>query len=542
MAADPFLALKLISAMFVLALVAVVGFDRPTWSRTFTTVVRFRLALAAYVLMQVLVMLLLYLAMRWLFTTTGSMGGVEGWIRPSSPVWLSVTATLLLFAIPAVADPLRRLLQRAAGVPRQAHQLAALLGETRLEMSDAQRQEARDLLEHRGIEQEQHWLHREQATQELMLRATRLHLLLRKWPTEPRMKRYVGVAKNDLDLLRQRFDELSLRISRSFGTMENLGEITQLLCGPGSPVQQQTAHLIRKIIHDMLREMGADISEFCSHACLLIARGVICTEPTAKRRQRALAELGFRVAAVPDPSMSYGVLATAAATLYFGIALFFALVGTTPRAIGVAALVFIITLTQIGALMVAIVPKMRWGFANAGLGGRTPVSFVIGAGAAAVVLAVAINLLAGALLIGGWQGGLSRLNNAAPYLISPFATAATTAWLVQDHRWRAVASHRARRWLDAATMALVWLVVSAVATELAMLWIGPDVAIGAFLQAMVGGFLIGGAVGAVVPAAFRIDERALLQRTARPVIARLASAPAPATLRSEASVSQRAFG
>jgi len=74
------------------------------------------------------------------------------------------------------------------------------------------------------------------------------------------------------------------------------------------------------------------------------------------------------------------------------------------------------------------------------------------------------------------------------------------------------------------------------------LWIGPDVTIGAFIQAMVGGFLIGGAVGAVVPAAFRIDERALLQRTARPVIARSAPAPAPATPHSEASVSQRAFG
>jgi hypothetical protein len=542
MTADPFLALKLISAMFVLALVAVVGFDRPTWSRTFTTVTRFRFALAAYVLMQVLVMLVLYLALRWIFAATGIMGGLEGLIRPSSPIWLSVTATLLLFAISAVADPLRRFLQRAAGVPDQAHKLAALLGEAQLEMSDAQVREARDLLEHRGIEQEQHWLQQEQATQNLMLRATRLHLLLRKWPAEPHMKRYVAVAKNDLDLLRQRFDELSLRISRSFGTMEHLGEITQLLCGPGSPVQQQTADLIRKIIQDMLREMCADISEFCSHACLLIARGVMCTEPTAKTRQCAVAGLGFRVAVVTEPQVSYGALAMAAAMLYFGVALFFALVGATPRAISGASLVIVITLTQVGALTVAIVPKTRWGFANAGLTSRTPVDFVIGAGVAAVLLAVAINLLAGALLIGGWQGSLTRLGSAAPYLISPFATAATTAWLVQDHRWRAAASSRARRWLDAATMGLVWLVVSAIATELAMLWIGPDVTTGAFIKAMVGGFVIGGALGAVVPAAFRIDERALLQRTGRPVIARHQPVPAPVATRAETQFSQRALG
>ncbi|MBP0639447.1 hypothetical protein [Cupriavidus sp. AcVe19-6a] len=467
------------------------------------------------------------------------MGGVDDFIRPSSPIWLSLAATMLLFTGRDVTAKPREFLQRAAGVPRVAEELATVLCQAELHAGEDQRREARSLLEHLAINPDQSWLPQSEATRALLLRATLLHTLLRKWPGDPHLRRYTAIAKNDLDLLRQRFDELALRISRSFGTMEHLGQIAQFLAKSGLSGEEHeaAATLIRKIVSDMLRDMCCDISEFCSHACLLVARGVLTTEHSARARDRAIARLGFRVRATAKAT-SYGILLIAAGLLYFSIAIFFALVGTPPQRISTPYLVLVITLIQLGALTVAIVPKNRWGFANAGLNTRSPLGFIVGAGVVACMLALAINAAAGALLIGGLDGSLKRVLDGAPYLISPFATAATTAWLVQDHRWRTISSPHTRRLLDAATMGIVWLIVSAFSTALRQSLTGASPDLDTLIWPMLGGSAIGGAIGGLVPARFRVNE-ADLRRHMTPFA--MAATPEQEVPDTEVSIPRRAL-
>lgn len=512
---DEFLALKLIWAIAVTGLVASIGFDRPSWCRSYTTATRYRVALVTYVLLQVLAMLLLYLLLRQAIIDAGAMGAIQGLVRPSTPVWVALGATLVLFAIPSIESPTRRLLQTLAGVPDRGLGLAQLLRDAELHADEAVLTEARFILQRRGIEVERDWLPLAQPAQQILLDATVLYIALRNWQADPKYRRYADDAKNDFDLFRQRFDRLSLRVSRVFESIEHLGQIKRLVSAPADrqgAVDDEVDTLIRKLVSDMLADICADISVYYSDACLLMARGIMTTERTAKARKAAVSRLGFRLRSEPAPA-SYSALALAALLLYVGVGLFFALIDPDPpkpqtdelREIGRPALALIITLTQLGALVIAVVPKMRWGFANSGLQQRTPPGFVLAAGALAVLYAIVLNLVAGGLLIGGWTGGVMRLTAAAPFLATAFATAATTAWLVQDHRWRRVRSPRVRRVLDAATMGLIWLATSVIGTYLKARWFATAYGPADALIAMAVGLLLGSLIGYIVPGSFRIE-------------------------------------
>jgi hypothetical protein len=122
-------------------------------------------------------------------------------------------------------------------------------------------------------------------------------------------------------------------------------------------------------------------------------------------------------------------------------------------------LFIVILATQAGALACAIVPKLHFGFANAGLTRRTPVAFVLAAGLGSVLLMLLVNLIAGSL-VNGWEGVVARLKEARFFTLSPFTTAAVLAWLIQDHRWRHLSPLR-RRLCDAFAMGCAWMAVSA---------------------------------------------------------------------------------
>jgi len=221
-------------------------------------------------------------------------------------------------------------------------------------------------------------------------------------------------------------------------------------------------------------------------------------------RDKAISRLGFAARRGETPN-AYGILLHAAVLLYVGIWLIFLILPAQDNNIGVSPLVAVITINVLGALAIAILPKRRWGFANAGLRQKTPVPFVIGAGACAVLFAVCVNLFAGSLLLGGWEGALKRLSDGAPYLHSPFFTAATVAWLVQDHRWIGTASARRRRLLDAATLGAMWFVSTLIARVLladnAEAFFGWQMPV-----SMLIGFAFGAVLGYSIPGSVR-DER-----------------------------------
>jgi hypothetical protein len=165
---------------------------------------------------------------------------------------------------------------------------------------------------------------------------------------------------------------------------------------------------------DLIADSCQDIGAFYDNACLLAARGVGVDAVDGQGRDAMVARLGFVAQApsdaqcTPDPCLCGRV----------GVLRHVCLFPVVPvkSDLGMKGLVSVVSLIVFGAIAIATVPKLRWGFANAGLHARTPVPFVVGAGVCAMLFAVAVNLGAGALLNGVPEGALKRLRYGSPYL------------------------------------------------------------------------------------------------------------------------------
>jgi hypothetical protein len=225
-------------------------------------------------------------------------------------------------------------------------------------------------------------------------------------------------------------------------------------------------------------------------------------------------------------------LLTAAVLLYLGIWVFFIALPTDSSALPMKHRVAVITIIVLGSMALAIVPKLFWGFANAGLHGRTPPGFLVGAGAAAVLFAVVVNLIAGTLIYGEWSGALQRLEEGLPYLPSAFMTAAAMGWLVQDHRWLSIKSIRLKRTFDGLSLGAVWVVATIIA-NLIKLAMHIDVPSGRIAGEVIGALAFGVIIGYLIPALARM-------RVDRPPAVRfqnMALSLAPAATRTPAHAS-----
>lgn len=455
-----------------------VGFNRPSWSRTYTTVGRYRLALLAHMAVYLAILLTLYAVMRRVAIAVGEPKAQQGLLL------LALVLTLAVRATPPLFYRLRDGLIRAAGVPLQARRFARYLAEAPLQPDERVRSQAEALLSHLGIGHEQDWLAVARPMRRNLLQAAHVYLQLRGWKTDPALRRFVREASHELEELLQRFDRISLRVARTLSSIESLAEMNRLyleqadgmlmVANSRSDARSQDAgdpdfeRHVRRVVDDLVADACEGINFFYRDACMLVARGVMTTQVTRARRDRAIARIGF-ASRPPEPQGLYGIAVYAAVVLYAGLWIFFLLLPSSQAAtkMRLEDLIAVLTINVLGATAIAVVPKFYWGFANSGLRGRAPIPFIVGAALVATAFAAAVNLCAGALVYGGWPGALRRVVESVPSLPAFFITAATIGWLVQDHRWARVRSVAHRRLLDAATLGGAWGLAAVVGIGLA---------------------------------------------------------------------------
>jgi hypothetical protein len=393
-----------------------------------------------------------------------------------------------------------------AGIPDHAKRRAAFLADGEFEPDAKFVEQARCTLSSRGIDLDSDWLPPARPTHRLLLRATALFIQLREWEFAPRFIKFAREAQNELDLQRRRFERLSFRVSRTLSSIERLAEIKhQFTRSTPNPPSTEVDGLMKKIVNDLIADSCEDIIAFYDDACLLAVRGAMLTQSTRKGRAALLRRLGFRRPSPPAP-VGYGILIPTALLLYVGMWVFFLILPTPHADIHAKALIAVISIVLLGSISMAIIPKRRWGFANTGLHGRTPYSFVIGAGLCAVLFAVIVHLTAGALLIGGIAGALERLHASSPWLLGVFGTGATMAWLVQDTRWDHTPSRWMRRLRDAAVFGAVWVSTTLVGEALDF-EINHHLILSLTLAKVVlGSFVFGGLIGYTIPEGVRVND------------------------------------
>jgi hypothetical protein len=512
---DSFSTVNIAVASLTCVLVTSIGFNRPSWSRSFTTAWRYRLAFAAHMALYLVLMAAIFALLRRIFAPHTINGSATG----DSADWLVWGALLVtLFARTLSARP-RAWLHRLAGIPVRAQRLALLLADGDFQPDPKVVEQAHATLLTRGVDVDADWLPLAAPAHRLLLRATGLFLQLRQWEEQRRFKRFIREAKNDFDLMRRRYDRISFRVSRTLASIERMGAVRHLFTQRPDEAGTRTADasknidvLLRKIVVDLIADSCEDIVVFNAEACLLTARAAMATRATKRGRHALVARLGFKPKIQAD-TVGYAFLGPVAALVYTGMWLFFLNLPSTDPKLPHAGLVMVVSLVVFGAISIAIVPKLRWGFANADLHGRTPKLFVAGAGGCALIFAVTVNLAAGALLLGGVAGALQRLRFAAPWLLGSSLLASVMAWLVQDHRWRDTPSPRRRRLFDAATMGTVMMLSSLIGRLLAMEWQSIKFSALMWFATALGSLVFGALLGFVTPEFARRRELRLASPT-----------------------------
>jgi hypothetical protein len=498
----PFWLEELPFAIVMTALFAAVGFNSPSWSRSFTSAARYRSALAAHVTLY----LLLFLVTFALLSHLPANLAVESVMR-APPVWLALGITLCVRAIPPFARGLREHLHSMAGISDYAIRRGTFLADSDIEASAAVQARARTMLMACGIDAERDWLPIAQPLHQQMSRMAQLFVQLCRWEHKPKFAHFIAETANEMFRLRQRFDGLSFRVSRTLATIETLAEIKQIFSQQASSSEDLDKQL-KPMVRNMIADACEDVALFHRDACLLAVRGVLSTESMRRGRERAIARLGF-AKDEPEVLSVYRVFPYAAAVLFIGLWVFFlvlppaSIVPTTQaeQHLTLGQLIVIILLIVMGALTIAIFPKLHYGFANCGLRQKTPWPFILSAGICAVLFAVLVNVEAGALIYGGRAGVLKRLMEGLPYLPSAFLTASTVAWLVQDNRYRSVKSAAMRRLLDAGAFGMIWLASTVIATYLREGNLNTLTSTACF-----GAFVLGAAMGALIPELVRSNR------------------------------------
>ncbi|KQV88204.1 hypothetical protein [Pelomonas sp. Root1237] len=510
---------RAIGGSLLVVVIALTAWYRPSWVSSYTTRWRSDSAAALNVLGFLFLFLLLAAVLHRLFSA----------FKPAPPggtsTWCAMGLTVCTILAPQLSRPIRNLLLlRIANVPAEAHRQAQRLVDANFRSPPERAERALVMLLRSGIDPQSDPLPITQPAYRLLMRATELFLQIREWEENSRYGAFLLEARNEFDELRQCFHRLTLRSARALKSIERVGELRLQFseASPSAAQDEETDKLLRAMVHDSLAGLCEDANAFLLDASLLCARAAFTVHRSAGRRDEALQCMGFELTPEPTPRV-YGGLLQGVLVLFFGLGVYFWLAPRLPSNVLSQPQLFIVILTtQVGALASAIMPKLHFGFANAGLTRRTPVTFVVAAGLASVVAMLLINLVAGSLT-NGWEGVVARLKEARFFTLSPFTTAAMLAWLIQDHRWRRLSPLR-RRLCDALAMGCAWMAVSALLQALIFTGViqrgTPDLIDVLFNVLFSLGF--GAIIGAVVPHLARGEQPVVPPETmAAPTSARL---------------------
>ena len=363
-------------------------------------------------------------------------------------VFLLVAAGIRLPLFAKARAWVRRSLNRAMRAPTEAEVLADELVRADPKLST---EEWADVTLHHqmhGYDPAEIWLPVAEPMRTLWFKSTALFFKIRRWTADRHYCGFAQAAAGDFDLLRGRFDQLSLKVARVMDMVERLGgllpaqeENASSPVETKSPSPSEGADRIRRIVVELLANLREDIAFFHRNLCLFVARGVLAGSLTAGGRQHRLSALGYELESRPRSPLLILVFA------WIGYFLIFVWGGMNLQR------VVMISTTMVLALATAIVPKRYWGFANEDLYGHTPWPFVAAAGLASAVF-WAGNRQVFYLLSRDSSQPMRNLSQSYPWALPAFTTGAMTAFLIQDSRWSGLPSRWSRRALDGLMMAL----------------------------------------------------------------------------------------
>jgi hypothetical protein len=399
-----------------------VQFDRPCAARTYTSLGWYSLGMLLYAIVPVALFTFASLKLRELS-------------------FLMLCTILLIPMVPGFSRAyrwFRRVIHGLVGVPAMAQGLGETLANAEIHVSDRMLEECRSILLRRGFNPDDNWLPAAEPMRDLWLKSFVLFHQVRSWEFQPRYQRFLEIAATDFDVLRHRFDQLSLKTVRVLHTVDRLGVVWNRVADDGSleadDERKTTADSLRSVVNDVLSDAREDIAFFHRNLCFFVARNILAMTWTKRGRERAAKKLGFKLGSEAPSVPSLLLWAFVCYILVF--VGFMVGGGSSPELFRP----IMISMIQVAAIALVLYSKKTFGFANEDIHGHPPYGFIVGVGFAAALVTAPIQVLFTWLglvhddtpLVSGSPA------NGALWLIVTAITASTVAFLIQERRWRGV--------------------------------------------------------------------------------------------------------
>src|SRR5271166_1944054 len=210
--------IRFLLGMLIVAAVAGMSFNRPSWARTYTVFVRYAASAFLFIFCQVAIYYVLILVAPYIVRSLTS--SAQPPLAVFSSTLVSVLLTVFIAQHSLIDRTLRNALHNLAGIPDVALKLTQTLSDAQFHANEEETRNAKLLLLRRGIDSDQEWLAPAQGSQELFLKATIVYLKVKQWHEHGSYSVFLEEVSHDFDRLRERFDRISLKFSRTLSQIE----------------------------------------------------------------------------------------------------------------------------------------------------------------------------------------------------------------------------------------------------------------------------------------------------------------------------------
>lgn len=404
-------------------------FNTPATNRSSTTAIRYFAALFGYcgVGLAAYALLVHFPALVALLLQDASGDDLvsDQWARQlSRPLLVALLLTVLLPRLPFLCECdnwIRKHFQEMAAIPYEVRRLGAELRKVTLALPDDLRAVVRQRLERNGFKPADIQFDADATPAGQWTRLTALFLKLEDWEGDKKMAGFLASFPGQFGELRRQYGQLESKAKNCFRLAEETATRTASARAHDAVLRYTEDFL------DQTAELYRALLDF-------ISRGILHAEFTDHARLQRLRQLGFAMATQGSTFTFNQIM------LVFSL-VFLVLLGGGVTFSGIAAgMTFGQTLARLAlvsaiycvAVACAVLPKRRWDLAQHRPGSARPFGFYILAGLLAAVFGQCLNLAFSCVqehsLAHGWQ----RFLLTYPWALASFATAALTAFLVDN--------------------------------------------------------------------------------------------------------------
>ncbi len=435
-------------------------------------------------------------------------------LQHSPSVVVALLLTVLLSKVPALAgldDFVRTRLQHMAAIPHEVRRLAVELKRAPFRpASEDEYAEIAPALLAKGFDEVDVRL---ASGDTILARWFRLSTLMRRievWEAEGGLSEYFIDCPGELDVLRERYEEIGAKVRRAYGFARvpatepaGFGAATTVAEALGAP-DARTLDMMAAYRDDVTAGLDALVRDLHDAIC----RAVLLCEFTEHRRARRLGALGFevKIESVGHISLNNLMLLFTAGSVLF----MFASTVLPSRRPDETPVDLVLRSVMIAAiycvsLWCALGPKTHWACARRSAGAARPWCAYFVSALAASAGGAAVSLGTKILYHASFAEAWARFGQSLPWTFMTFAVAFVVAALADDDPADLAAlglGHRPLWLVEGVVMVAVMVPVSLLVYRL-LLDTTPLARIPALSQVVTTVFIVSFAIGSLVPRWYR---------------------------------------